>query len=97
MENDNKKPIEIGKETEKRKQSADIVAKAEEAAKRLEDANAKMESLIARQEALAIERKLSGNAEAMQPANKSDEQLKKEEAMKFWEGTGIDQSIEKHG
>ena len=76
----------------------ELIDKANEAAERLERANKEKERLLEREEKLAIERKLSGDSEAgEEEVKKSDAEKIKEGALKFWEGTGIAESIRKHG
>ena len=55
----------------------DKIARANAAADRLEAANKKHEALLNRQEALIVEKTLSGNAEAGQPAEKIDKDQEK--------------------
>ena len=56
------------------------ISDAIEAANRLQEQNDRMEALIARQEALAIDRTLSGKAEAGQPEVKPKEETPEEYA-----------------
>lgn len=70
-----------------------LLDKAIAAAQRLEDANAKMESLIKRQEALAIEKTLSGETVASKNELSSDEK-EKLAARSLIAGSGFEDLIE---
>lgn len=70
----------------------DIVAQANEAAQRLEDANKATAALLQRQERLAVANTLGGSAEAGAPGL-SDEQKAQKSAKKFLEGTGFDEEL----
>jgi len=63
-----------------------MVKKANEAAERMEAANKKHEELLNKQEAMAVEKTLSGEAEAGKPAEKVDKD--QEEADKLMALTG---------
>jgi vacuolar-type H+-ATPase subunit E/Vma4 len=75
-----------------------IVERAEAAAKAIKEQNDRHEELIKREEENRAKSLLGGvtNSGQSQP-QKSDEEIKKEKAMEFWKGTGIDKSIEKYG
>lgn len=64
--------------------SNDLVAQANVAAKRMEDANAKMEANIKRQEALQVQNTLGGSADVSPPEKK--EETPKEYADKVMSG-----------
>ena len=62
-----KKEEEEGDPSEDKKKADGMIASANSAAERLEKANKHHETLIAREEALKVERTLGGTAEAGQP------------------------------
>lgn len=78
METENKEEqtVNESEKVEQPKKPADrgeLIAKAEAAAERLERANEKMEALVARQEALAVDKLLGGEAKAGDPAKPKEE------------------------
>jgi len=76
---------DIEAEVERRQE---LVLKANEAAERLEKANAQMLESLARQEKMIVEQKLGGKADAGHTPV-SEEDKEKEAANKFLEGTGL--------
>lgn len=75
-----------------------IIEQANAAAKRIEEANRKSEELIKQQQDLLAKQALSGKAFAgsSQP-QMTEAERKKQEAMNFWKGTGLDETIRKYG
>lgn len=65
---DSKKPAPVPAESEPEAKQVSMVDKANEAAARLERANVEHAKIVARQEALAVEKTLGGTAEAGTPA-----------------------------
>jgi len=85
-------------EETKEQTTSNLVLEAQNAAQRLEEANAKKEELIKREEELEARRIIGGKSEGgTESPRKTDEELKKEAAIEFFKGTGIDKAIEKHG
>ena len=78
-------------EMEKRK-SEDMISKAEAAAIRIEEANKKTAELLAKQEALLVERTLSGKAQAG-TIEKSEEQKEIESARNLLKGSGFEDQL----
>ena len=61
-------PVKEDPKEEPKKKSTEMIDKANEAAARLERANVEHAKIVARQEALQVEKTLGGKAEAGQPA-----------------------------
>lgn len=68
---------------------ANLIEKAEQAAKRLENANKEYAKLLTRQEALAVEKTLGGQTTAGKQET-SPEEKATAEAKKMLEGTGFE-------
>ena len=94
----NKEPEETAPSQEDgdKPKSTEPIESANKAAKRLEDANAKKEALLDREEALLVQARLSGRALAgEQPAPPETEHEKwKREAKVRYAGTGMDPTEE---
>lgn len=73
--------------------SEDLVKKAEEAAIRLEKANAQMEKLLAQQAQNKINETLGGQSSAGKQ-HKTAEELEKEDARRLLAGTGFEDMIQ---
>jgi hypothetical protein len=87
-------------ETEKKEKEQPVseIDRANLAAERLKSANKERARLLAIEEKLLIERKLSGTSEAGTEAKPvSEEELKKQKTKEFWKGSEIEKAIEKHG
>ena len=82
----NEVPLEVPAEP------VDLIAKASQAAERMELANNKYEELVKRQEALRVEETLGGSSSAGE-TRISDEDKKNAEAKKFLKGTGFEDSL----
>lgn len=70
--------------------TVDLIAKANEAAARLEAANTKNKKIVAELQKMQIEQILSGKTVAGKQ-EKSEEQIKEENARKMLEGTGMEE------
>ena len=79
-------------ETKEVKKEEDMIAQANEAASRLESANARLSQLLDRQERIAVKNMLGGTSNAGTPS-KSQEEKDTEEAKKWLEGTGFENVI----
>lgn len=75
--------------TEQIEQNPDLIAKANEAAERIEKGNKEYAALVARQEKLKVEQILSGTAQAGRQ-EKSESEKQAEEIKKLLEGTGYE-------
>ena len=76
----------------------DLISKANESAKKLNEENNRFETLLKKQEKLLAEAKLQGRSMAGESSpGKSEEMKKKEDAMEFFKGTDISKAIERHG
>jgi len=68
-----------------------VIDDSNKAAERLEEANAKREALLEREEALAAHKQLSGEAEAgITPKKLTEDEKWAEDAKKRYAGTGLD-------
>jgi len=74
-----------------------MVESAHQAAEKLKLENERMEKNISRLEELNAMAKLGGTTDAGVSQAKPEDELKKEMAQKFWEGTAIGESVKKHG
>ena len=92
-----KKPVDETTEEEGQAPS-NIVDRAELAYRQLDEKLKKLENLKSEIDQAKAEQLLAGSAGGGVPhQRKTDEELKKEQAMDFWKGTGIDKAIEKYG
>lgn len=71
-----------------------LIDKANEAAERIEKANAQLAKLLARQEVLRVENIVSGKAEAGEPTLvKTHDETAVEHAREFLDGTGYGEKL----
>ncbi len=76
---------------EEEKDPKDLIARAEDAASRIEKANEVSAQLLAKKEALVVEDTLSGNAEAGTHAKRQTKDEKETaEAKEYLKGTGLE-------
>lgn len=82
--------MEKEKKVEEKVEEKNLVDEAKIQADRIEAGNAETKKLIQKQEKMAVEKTLSGNAEAGQKTEELTEEEKiKAESNKFLEGTGM--------
>ena len=88
-----KEEIKEEEEEELESKSIDMVSKANEAALRLEKANEQHAKLLAKQEALAVERTLGGESVTTEKKNLTEEEKITQEAKEILKGTGFESMI----
>ena len=86
MEEEKKTMVENNEKTPEVKKPVSNIDKAKEAAELLKEQNDRMERLVARQEALAVDKMLGGEAEAGQPEVEKKEISDAEYAKKVMAG-----------
>jgi hypothetical protein len=84
-------------EEQKPQESLSIVDEAKKIRDEIRAENDRRERLLADEQKLHAERLLSGTSGASQPQKIiTEEEQKKQEAINFWKGTGIDEAIQKY-
>ena len=73
------------------------LAEAKKVAAEMRAANAERKTLIEREEKLAAIRMLGGKSAGGQTPQKSEAEIKQEQAKNFWKGTEIEKAISKYG
>ena len=87
--------VETPTEEPKKEESTNPIEIANKILAEIKEENVKREELIARDEKLQAEKMLGGTAGGNVPTQEvTEEQQKKQQAMDFWKGTGIDKAIE---
>lgn len=75
-----------------------IVDEAKKVRDEIRAENDRRERILQEEQKLHAERMLAGTAGGGIPQQtKTEEQIRKEKAMEFWKGTGIDKAIEQNG
>lgn len=75
-----------------------IIDEAKKVRDEIKAENDRREEILKNEQKLKSEELLAGNSGGnVETETKTEDQIKKEGAMKYWEGTGIDKAIERHG
>lgn len=78
-------------------ETLNVVERAEKAVQAMKEQNDRAEAITRRQEEAAAKAMLGGQTQAGQSQpQKTEEQLKKEGAIEFFKGTGIDKAIKRY-